>query len=580
MKYRAWVLSLLSTAVLAAVPSSAVTLEELNGIWYGVMEIPNGPSLRMAVEIYTRPSGQPGAALFSIDEGGQALIVDDISLEDDSIRLIVSKLGFMYVGTVALEAGGIEGEFRVSGAAFSLDLERVDQVPGLPRPQTPRPPYPYSEEEVSYENPDANLTLAGTLTLPSEGGPFPAVLLITGSGSQDRDETVFFHRPFRVLADYLTRRGIAVLRADDRGWGFSTGNAENSTSEDFVDDALAGVQYLESRSDIDPARIGLVGHSEGGLIAPMAAVRDPGVAHIVLLAGPGIPGAELIRRQRRDIVRSEGIDVSQEQLDAIVAWADELQTVLVEAEDLKTAEAEIRSRFSGMDAERRDLIGLTQQDFELAVLQMVTPWYRYFIAYDPAPTLRQVRVPVLALNGDKDVQVAADDNLAGIEAALSEGGNPDFTIVELPDINHFFQTATTGAVSEYMEIAETFSPEAMRIVADWIAARTGLPPADTAIARTDALPSALALEQNFPNPFNSATLIRFSLARDADVELSLYSALGQKIATLVQGSLPAGVHAAAWNGRDERGNVLSSGVYLYELRTAGHAQTRRLLLLR
>jgi hypothetical protein len=298
--------------------------------------------------------------------------------------------------------------------------------------------------------------LAGTLTLPPGPGPFPAAVLITGSGAQDRDEALMGHRPFMVLADALTRRGIAVLRTDDRGFAKSTGDFAKATSEDFAADTAAAVAFLRSRREIDARRIGLIGHSEGGMIGPMVAVADPRIAFVVMLAGPGVPTRELLVAQRAAVARSAGIAA-----DAITRNEQimgQVEAALAQDKTLNQAEADAASVLveAGMPATNADA----------TVRQLTSPWYKWFIAYDPRPTLAKVRVPVLALNGDKDVQVVSKQNLPAIREALK--ANPDAKVVELAGLNHLFQTAGTGGPAEYARIEETIAPAALNLIADWV----------------------------------------------------------------------------------------------------------------
>jgi pimeloyl-ACP methyl ester carboxylesterase len=300
------------------------------------------------------------------------------------------------------------------------------------------------------------------------------VLLISGSGGQDRDESILGHKPFLILADYLTRRGIAVLRVDDRGVGGTSGDASKATTADFTDDVLAGVAYLKSRKDIDPRRIGLIGHSEGALIAPLAATRSPDVAFIVLLAAAGVPGDEIIMRQGELIARAQKAD------EAKIAESQKLQRQLLEIlknePDAEKAKARLREAFAnssalaaaGTPAAREAL----EKQIAAQVDVMLTPWFRYYVAYDPAPTLRKVRCPVLALNGDKDLQVDSKQNIPPITQALAASNNGDSTIMELQGLNHLFQHCTTGSPVEYGRISETFAPKALDLIGNWIVSRT------------------------------------------------------------------------------------------------------------
>jgi pimeloyl-ACP methyl ester carboxylesterase len=364
-----------------------------------------------------------------------------------------------------------------------VDIQVVDKFEAsvfakpvrLARPQEPKKPYPYLEEEVSYENKQAGVKFAGTLTLPRSQGPFPAVLLITGSGPQDRDETVFGHRPFLILADYLTRRGIAVLRVDDRGVGGSTGSNADATSEDFVSDTLAGVAFLKGRKEINPKQIGLIGHSEGGMIGPMAAVKSKDVAFLVLLAGPGLPGKDVLVLQGQAILKAKGA------AESILAFQRTLQqrmfAVVQEEKENAAAEKKLRQviaeETAKLSEEDRKALGDVKASAEGQIQTVLSPWFRFFLTFDPRPTLRQVRCPVLALNGEKDVQVDAKENLAAIDKALKDGGNKDVTVKALPELNHLFQTCQTGGLAEYSKIEETFAPAALEVIGDWIVRQTG-----------------------------------------------------------------------------------------------------------
>jgi hypothetical protein len=303
------------------------------------------------------------------------------------------------------------------------------------------------------------VTLAGTLTLPAGKGPHPAVVLITGSGPQDRDETLMGHKPFLVLADHLSRRGVAVLRYDDRGIGKSKGNFSIATTADFAQDAEGALEYLKRRAEIRAKQVGLAGHSEGGIIAPMVAARRQDVAFVVLLAGTAVPGSAVILEQGHAMAKAAG--ASEEKLRDARVKHMAFEKVMAESGDAAELEKKLRAVFgggAGVDAQIR---------------QVTSPWFRYFFTYDPAPALGKVKCPVLALNGEKDLQVLPDQNLPVMKAALEKGGNKDVTIVRLPGLNHLFQAAKTGAVSEYAQIEETMNPAALDAVSGWIGQHTG-----------------------------------------------------------------------------------------------------------
>jgi hypothetical protein len=334
-----------------------------------------------------------------------------------------------------------------------------DQAAAEPRrPQNPVKPYPYREEEVTYANKAGGNTLAATLTVPPGKGPFPAVLLIVGSGPHDRDESLMGHKPFLVLADYLTRKGIVVLRADKRGVGKSTGDNETATTADYATDAEAGVAYLKTRSEVDPHKIGLVGHSEGGVIAPMAAVADPDVAFIVMMAGSGVEGDQILVEQGRLIAEAGGM--SKEKAEENAVKQREVLALVETEKDSAILDKELREKLAAD--------GLPEAQIGATIKIATAPWFRYFLTYDPAVTLRKVTCPVLVINGSLDLQVPPAQNLPAIRKALQDGGNKHFEVDELPGLNHLFQTAKTGAPSEYGEIEETMSPVALDKMGGWI----------------------------------------------------------------------------------------------------------------
>ena len=446
--------------------------EAIEGIWQGTLKV-SGMELRIVFKISQGPEDILTATMDSPDQGAKDIPIDEVIFENGNLRLEIKVAMGVFEGKLKDDNLSIEGEWKQSGQSFPLVLERVDEVVEIRRPQEPKKPYPYQEEEVVYENKEAVVKLAGTLTIPGQEGPFPAVLLISGSGPQDRDETLFGHHPFLVLADYLTRHGIAVLRVDDRGISKSTGDFAQATSEDFASDVLAGIEYLKGRKGIDPKKIGLIGHSEGGIIAPMVAVQSSDVAFIILMAGTALTGEEILYLQAELINRAGG--VSDEAIAKNRSLQEQLFTVLKEEPDDAVAEKRLRTIFEDTISE----LELSQKEKEAAeanaeaeIKSILSPWFRYFLTYDPSPTLIKVKCPVLAINGEKDLQVPPKENLAAIEAALKAGGNKNYTVKELSDLNHLFQTAQTGSPSEYAKIEETMSPTALKIMSDWILEQT------------------------------------------------------------------------------------------------------------
>jgi len=441
----------------------------IEGIWEGKLKVP-GTELRIVFKISKNPDGTLTGTLDSPDQGVTGIQVEKIIFEDNTLYVEINPIGGTFEGKISNDFLTIEGNFKQAGQSLPLMMKKVNKTIEIYRPQEPKKPYPYLEEEVFYENKEAKITLAGTLTLPSQEGLFPVVLLITGSGPQDRDEAIAGHRPFLVLADYLTRQGIAVLRVDDRGVGRSTGDFSPATSEDFASDVLAGIAYLKTRKEINPKKIGLIGHSEGGIIAPMVAVKSPDVAFIVLMAGTGLTGEEILYLQGALIFRAMG--VSEEDIAKNRQFNEKIFSVLKEEEDIEIIEKILRQMFMAdwekMSEEEKKAIGDPEVYLNAQLQSLLSPWLKFFLTYDPKPTLSKVKCPVLAINGEKDLQVPPKENLSAIEEALVAGGNKNFTVKELPGLNHLFQTAQTGLPAEYVKIEETISPEVLKIIGDWI----------------------------------------------------------------------------------------------------------------
>ena len=479
--------SLLSTCAVAialacAAPShAAIAVKPLSdaipGTWKGAI----AGRIPFILHVERGTNGALKATADSPSQNATGLEVDQIETRGDSLVFFMNSIHGWYGGVCNDLRTEIRGTWYQGTAAVPLTLTYAKPETNPPadanlRPQNPKPPFPYDAIDVKYENPKAKgVTLAGTLTVPKGATKAPCAILITGSGPEDRDETIFGHKPFLVLADYLTRHGIAVLRSDDRGIGGSTGDLQNATSDDFAGDVEAAIAFLKTRKEIDPLKIGLIGHSEGGLIGPMVAARHKGVAFVVMLAGPGVPGDEILIRQSLKISLSMGFTTEQAeaaqnaQRDLITAAKDPTDSTAFVAK-LKTV---IQAQIDQLPYEQKKDVGDVN---EIAVGQakiLRAPWMKFFLNYDPRHTLAQVTCPVLALNGEKDIQVDADQNLPEIRAALTKGGNKDATVEKLPGLNHLFQTVEMGSIDEYARTPETFAPTAMQKISDWIGARMG-----------------------------------------------------------------------------------------------------------
>jgi hypothetical protein len=437
------------------------TIAGLDGAWDGVLTR-GEHQLHLTLHINTGALGT-AAWLDSVDQMAYGLDVDAVKHNGDEVGFDQSALKAVFSGKLAADGKSIVGQYTQAGVALPLTLARRApgaEPAGMKRPQTPKPPYPYRSEDVAFDDASAGVKLAGTLTLPPGAGPFPAVVLIAGSGPNTRNEPLLGHQVFLVLADYLTRHGIAVLRYDKRGTGASGGDYGKATTLDFAGDAEAAAAYLRARKEIDPAHVGLIGHSEGGLIAPMVAAKDPKIAFIVMMAGPGVDGLDILMEQGRLIAKAMGL--TDAQVDRGQALRKEIFGIVRTEKDPQVAAARLKTAADTW-AKANDV---APQAVELQVGLINSDWFRFFYDYDPAATLRQLRCPVLALIGSRDLQVPAAQNLPVIRAALAHDAGAE--VEELPDLNHLFQTARTGSPGEYAQIEETIAPLALDTITAWI----------------------------------------------------------------------------------------------------------------
>jgi uncharacterized protein len=455
-------------------PQAAPSVESaLAGQWQGKIALPGA-----GLEIIVALAEQDGAWTGTIDvpaQGAAGIPLHDITVTGDAVRFeMLSGAQLAVFDGQAQADGSIRGAFTQSGFEGTFELAR-------PQEPTAVEPLPYVEEDVTFLNDD--VLLAGTLTLPPGDGPFPALILLSGSGQQDRDEALPIvpgYRPFREIADTLTRQGIAVLRYDDRGVGGSSGDPTMATSADFADDAEAAFNFLQGRADIDGQQIGLLGHSEGGILAAMLAARNPDVAFVISMAGTAVDGYETIVKQVERLSLAAGASPAE------AAAAVEQQRAaldLVVAQDWDGLEAMVSSivqeQIAAMPAEQLAALGgkdaLVQQQIAAQLQALQSPWYQFFLSHDPAQDLAQVTAPVLGIFGGNDTQVDAEQNSAALQAALERAGNPDATIQVLPTANHLFQDATTGGVDEYSLLPPQLMPEFLQAISQWLLARVQLP---------------------------------------------------------------------------------------------------------
>ena len=461
----------LLSAIFLAYVGTSFGQKSVEGNWLGNLDV--GGRLRIVFHISKNGSGYD-AKMDSPDQGAKDIAVSSVTATTDSLHLKVDMLKGGFDGAFVNDTTVI-GILSQGPAEMPLTLIKTKADVGLKRPQTPKAPFGYKSDDVEYDNADKSVHFGATLTYPASGGKFPAAILITGSGQQDRDESIMEHKPFAVLADYLTRQGFAVLRVDDRGRGKTKGEVATATSADFANDVEASLAFLRKQWNVDTGRLGLIGHSEGGLIAALVGSRRRDIAFIVLLASPGETGAALLAAQNEAVLKSQGINkeaaasYSQFYLDVAneTSAAKNADTALINSlkifENWKTTVSHSNLEALGM-AERN------QGPMIVAALVKAfgSPWMKYFLKSNAADLFAKTNAKVLALNGEKDIQVIAQPNLDGIKAALEKSKSKSYETKILPGLNHLFQHCKRCDVGEYGQLEETFSPEALQIIGDWM----------------------------------------------------------------------------------------------------------------
>lgn len=438
----------------------AAQAQDIVGDWNGTLQV-GTTQLRLVLHVSKTPSGF-SATMDSPDQGAFGIPVTTTTFENGKLKLEVATLHVEYNGVLA--DNKITGNFKQAGQEFPLDLVRATKK-ALLRPQEPAKPYPYLTEDITFKNSKDGISLAGTLTMPKSGAKFPAVILVSGSGPQNRDEEIFNHKPFLVLADHLTRNGIAVLRFDDRGVARSEGNFKTATIDDFMTDVKSAVDYLKSRKEIDASKVGLVGHSEGGIIAPSLAATSADLSFIVLLAAPGIPGNELLLLQKERIESQMGVPPAAVQANQkLLRGAYEI--ILATEADDPELQRKLTTYFqTGTGGQ------VPESQLNKIIDQISSPWMVGLLKYRPASVFQKVKCPVLAINGEKDLQVPAPENLGGIQSALTQAGNKKVTVKSFPNLNHLLQECKTGAIGEYAEIEQTISPLVLDEITRWLSSQ-------------------------------------------------------------------------------------------------------------
>jgi pimeloyl-ACP methyl ester carboxylesterase len=468
-------------------PVPNLLLEEPDEIWAGDLTA-GGQKLVLQFRGYRGTDDRLQYYLDSVTQKAGGFMADKPVEFGNNLELSFQAIGATFTGQRYDDPPLIKGKW-IQGVGFDLQLKPVkDPIqPTAPdRPQNPLPPFDYEIREVEFPADGGAIKLRGTLTLPGGDHPRPLAILISGSGPQDRDSSIFGHKPFWVLADHFTKNGIAVLRYDERGVGQSDGDFSQATTLDFAADVRAAFEFAQQIPAIDPQQIGLIGHSEGGIIAPIVAAENRSVAWIVLLAAPGVSGEEILLSQGQLLVAAEGGSEQDQRFQRnlqltlfdLLRQLDTRQSSDTASDDLITElvkEAVARWQETQVDGQ----VGLSPEQLSQALLlgikQLQQPWFRFFLSYDPRHALGQVACPVLYLIGEKDLQVDPRVNIPEAKNSLEQAETTDFTLTEVPGINHLFQTCNTGSVSEYESIQETFSPEVMKIITEWITTRTTLP---------------------------------------------------------------------------------------------------------
>lgn len=456
-------LGLTLSGIISAFGQSPATDE----YWEGTLNI--GGSLRLGFHL----PANGNTTMDSPDQGAMNIPAVLEKYNGDSLVIAVSSISGYYRGKIQAADSSIQGQWVQRGMPFPLVLRKRSQATGLLRPQNPKEPFPYGVTEVTFPSMHGGHSLAGTLTLPPGSGPFPAVILISGSGPQDRDETLMGHKPFWVIADYLTRKGIAVLRFDDRGIGKSGGQFEGASAYDFAEDVKGAIAFLRNQGNILPGKIGLIGHSEGGMVAQMICAKDRKLAFMVSMAGPGVPCKDLLIRQSQDIYRASGY-TDEASLRRYGEYLSGLYEIIIRngssEKTLYLLQMYIQGWLPRFSTSEQRLFQINADVTSPAMKELTGNWFVRFIRFDPGDYIPRIQCPVLAINGAKDVQVAAGPNLKGYTDQVKDKAK--LTTREYSELNHLFQHCSSGLPAEYGKITETISEEVLKDMGEWIVAHS------------------------------------------------------------------------------------------------------------
>jgi uncharacterized protein len=441
------------------------TVSKAEGTWQGAIEVTN-MRMRLQMHVSHDDKGKLLASVDSLDQGIQGIPASKVTEVSGELRFLIPAFQAEFHGTLSASRNEISGEWIQNDNQEKLNFHRSNQPLELRRPQNPTKPYPYAVEEITFPSSDGKARLAAALTIPPGAGPFPAALFIGGSGPMDRDETVAGHKPFLVLADLFTKKGIAVLRYDKRGTGQSTGNYDQASISDLAGDAEAALTYLKGRKEVDAKRVGILAHSEGGILAAQLAAKANDMDWLVLLATPATTGERTLLRQSELVARTGGLP--EEQIARSQQFDRMAYAAVRQAKSAGTLEAKLSDLIekSGLSA------SMPPAALQAQIRLMTTPWFREYLDFDPAPLMEQIKCSVLAMNGDRDLQVDASDTVPLLRQAYEKSGNQDFTVMEIEGVNHLFQKAQSGSPALYGAIEETIAPEVLNAISSWLAKRT------------------------------------------------------------------------------------------------------------